>query len=69
MTEFFEAVEQQKEILKKEAEANQVKSIDIRINDGKWTESTTDYVSGRRVIEFNDKRKKNIEEYYGEDVD
>ena len=69
MTEFYEAVEQQKEILKKEAEANQVKSIDIRINNGKWTESTTDYVSGKRVIEFNDKRKKNIEEYYGKDVD
>ena len=69
MTEFYEAVEQQKEILKKEAEDNQVKSIDIRINNGKWTESTTDYVSGKRVIEFNDKRKKNIEEYYGKDVD
>jgi len=65
MTEFYEAVEQQREVLKKEAEDNQVKSIDIRINDGKWTESTTDYASGKRVIEFNDKRKNNIEEYYG----
>jgi hypothetical protein len=66
MTEFFEAVEQQREILKKEAEDNQVKSIDIRIKDGNWTESTTDYVSGKRITEFNDKRKKTIEEYYGE---
>lgn len=65
MTEYNEAVEQQREVLKKEAEDSQVKSIDIRINDGKWTESTTDYVSGKRVIEFNDKRKNNVEEYYG----
>ena len=65
MTEFNEAVEQQREVLKKESEDNQVKSIDIRIKDGRWTESTTDYASGKRVIEFNDKRKNNIEEYHG----
>jgi len=65
MTEFYEAVEQQREVLKKESEDNQVKSIDIRIKDGRWTESTTDYASGKRVIEFNDKRKNNIEEYHG----
>ena len=65
MTEFYEAVEQQREVLKKEEEDNQVKSIDIRIKDGRWTESTTDYASGKRVIEFNDKRKNNIEEYHG----
>ena len=65
MTEFYEAVEQQREVLKKEEEDNQVKSIDIRIKDGRWTESTTDYASGKRVIEFNDKRKNNVEEYHG----
>ena len=69
MTEFFEAVEQQREILKKEAENNKGTSIDIRIKDGKWTESTTSYASGKRITEFKDSRKKNIEEYYGEDVD
>ena len=69
MTEFFEAVEQQREILKKEAENNKVTSIDIRIKDGKWTESTTSYASGKRITEFKDSRKKNIEEYYGEDMD
>ena len=69
MTEFFEAVEQQREILKKEAENNKVTSIDLRIKDGKWTESTTSYASGKRITEFKDSRKKNIEEYYGEDVD
>jgi hypothetical protein len=66
MTEYSEAVEKQREVLKKEAEDNKVKSIDIRIKDGRWTESTTDYASGKRVIEFNDKRKNNIEEYHGE---
>ena len=65
MTEYSEAVEKQREVLKKEAEDNKVKSIDIRIKDGRWTESTTDYASGKRVIEFNDKRKNNIEEYHG----
>jgi len=65
MTEFYEAVEQQREVLKKEEEDNQIKSIDIRIKDGRWTESTTDYASGKRVIEFNDKRKNNVEEYHG----
>ena len=69
MTEFFEAVEQQKEILKKEAEDNKVTAIDIRIKDGKWTESTTSYASGKKITEFKDSRKKNIEEYYGEDMD
>ena len=69
MTEFFEAVEQPRELLKKEAENNNVTSIDIRIKDGKWTESTTSYASGKRITEFKDSRKKNIEEYYGEDVD
>jgi len=66
MTEYSEAVEKQREVLKKEAEDNKVKSIDIRIKDGRWTESTTDYASGKRVIEFNDKRKNNIEEYHDE---
>jgi hypothetical protein len=66
MTEYSEAVEKQREVLKKEAEDNKVKSIDIRIKEGRWTESTTDYASGKRVIEFNDKRKNNIEEHHGE---
>jgi len=66
MTEYSEAVEKQREVLKKEAEDNKIKSIDIRIKEGRWTESTTDYASGKRVIEFNDKRKNNIEEHHGE---
>ena len=65
MTEFYEAVEQQKEILKKEAEDNKVTAIDIRIKDGKWTESTTSYASGKKITEFKDSRKKNLEEYHG----
>ncbi len=69
MTQHSGAVEQQREILKKEAENNKVTSIDIRIKDGKWTESTTSYASGKRITEFKDSRKKNIEEYYGEDMD
>ena len=65
MTEFYKAVEQQKEILKKEAEDNKVTAIDIRIKDGKWTESTTSYASGKKITEFKDSRKKNLEEYHG----
>ena len=65
MTEFYKAVEQQKEILKKEAEDNKVTAIDIRIKDGKWTESATSYASGKKITEVKDSRKKNLEEYHG----
>lgn len=70
MTEFFEAVEQQKEILELEKQAKQVVGIDTRYKDGLWYKQTIDYADGRRVTEYRDKRRATIEENrYGEDMD
>jgi hypothetical protein len=62
MSEFYEAVEQQKEILELEKKAKQIVSIDTQFKDGLWTQQTIDYADGRRVTEFRDNRKKTIEE-------
>ena len=70
MTEFFEAVEQQREILELEKQAKQVVNIDTRYKDGLWYKQTIDYADGRRVTEYRDKRRATTEENrYGEDMD
>ena len=63
MTEFYDVVEKQKEILNLEKEAKRVVGIDTRYKDGLWTQQTTDYADGRRVTEYRDSRKKTVEEY------
>jgi len=67
MTEFYDVVEKQKEILNLEKEAKRVVGIDTRYKDGLWTQQTIDYADGRRVTEFRDSRKKNKEEHHGLD--
>ena len=68
MTEFYDVVEQQREILELEKQAKQIVSIETRYQDGLWSQQTIDYGDGRRVTEFRDSRKKTIEENrYGED--
>jgi hypothetical protein len=70
MTEFFEAVEQQREILELEKQAKQVVGIDTRYKDGLWYKQIIDYADGRRVTEYRDKRRATTEENrYGEDMD
>ena len=70
MTEFFEAVEQQKEILELEKQAKRVVGIDTRYKDGLWYKQTIDYADGRRITEYRDKRRaKVVENRYGEDVE
>jgi nitrogen fixation protein FixH len=70
MTEFYEAVEQQREILELEKQAKQIVAIDTRYKDGLWYKQTVDYADGRRVTEYRDKRRATIEENrYGEDMD
>ena len=64
MTEFYEAVEQQREILELEKQAKQVVGIDTRYKDGLWTQQTVSYADGRRVTEYRDSRKKTVEEHY-----
>jgi|TARA_R110001632_G_scaffold16973_3_gene54377 hypothetical protein len=68
MTEFYDVVEQQREILELEKQAKQIVCIETRYQDGLWSQQTIDYADGRRVTEFRDSRKKTIEENrYGED--
>jgi len=68
MTEFYDAVEQQRQTLEVERQANQITAIDTRYKDGLWYKQTVDYADGRRITEYRDKRKATIEENrYGED--
>ena len=70
MTQYSEAVEQQREILELEKQAKQIVAIDTRYKDGLWYQQTVDYADGRRVTEYRDKRKtKVVENRYGEDVE
>ena len=70
MTEYNEAVEQQREILELEKQAKQIIAIDTRYKNGLWYKQTVDYADGRRVTEYRDKRKHTKEENrYGEDVE
>jgi hypothetical protein len=70
MTEYNEAVEQQREILELEKQAKRVVGIDTRYKDGLWYKQTVDYADGRSVTEYRDKRRATIEENrYGEDVE
>ncbi len=69
MTQYEEAVEQQREMLEKEKQAKSITAIDTRFKDGLWYKQTTDYADGRRVTEYRDKRRATIEENrYGEDM-
>jgi len=68
MTEHNDAVEQQRQRLELEKQANQVTAIDTYIKDGAWYKRVIDYQDGRRITEYSDKRKATIEENrYGED--
>ena len=68
MTEFYDVVEKQKEILELERQAKQITAVDTRYKDGLWYKQTVDYADGRRITEYRDKRKATIEENrYGED--
>jgi len=68
MTEFYDAVEQQRQTLELERQAKQITAVDTRYKDGLWYKQTVDYADGRRITEYRDKRKATIEENrYGED--
>ena len=70
MTQYSEAVEQQRERLELEKQAKQIVAIDTRYKDGIWYQQTVDYADGRRVTEYRDKRKtKVVENRYGEDME
>jgi len=68
MTEFLDDVLKQKEILTEEAKDKKVRSLYIhKTKDENYTQTT--YESDRVLTEHKDKRKKNQEFKYGEDVE
>lgn len=68
MTEFLNDVLKQKEILTEEAKDKKVRSLYIhKTKDENYTQTT--YESDRVLTEYKDKRKKNQEFKYGEDVE
>jgi len=63
MTQYKDAVDKRKEELKEEQLDNEVTFIEVVFKEGKWQRETTGYKSGRRVVKYNDKRKKDIIEW------
>jgi hypothetical protein len=63
MTQYNKEVEKRKEELKEEQLDKDISFIEITYKDSKWQREMTGYKSGRRVIKYNDKRKKDIIEW------
>jgi hypothetical protein len=63
MTQYNKEVEKRKEELKEEQFDKDISFIEITYKDSKWQREMTGYKSGRRVIKYNDKRKKDIIEW------
>ena len=63
MTQYKDAVDKRREELKEEQLDNEVTFIEVVFKEGKWQRETTGYKSGRRVVKYNDKRKKDIIEW------
>ena len=57
MTQYKEKVANRKQELEQEKHDNTIIAIDTRYNNGKWTEQTIWYASGKKITEFADKRK------------
>ena len=67
MTQYSDDVQTQKDLLAEQEKKKEIVSLETKFDNGTWVEQTIVYSSGKRVTEFNDKRKKNLEEYYGVD--
>jgi uncharacterized membrane protein YkoI len=63
MTQYNKEVEKRKEELKEEQLDKDVSFIEITFKDGKWHKEITGYKSGRRVVKYNDKRRKDKTEW------
>ena len=63
MTQYKDEVEKRREELKEEQLDKEVSFIEVVFKDGKWERETTGYKSGRRVVKYNDKRRKNTIEW------
>ena len=58
MTQYNDVVELQKIKLEEEQLDKDISFIEVSYENGKWYREITGYKSGRRVIKYNDKRKK-----------
>ena len=63
MTQYKNEVDKRREELKEEQLDKEVSFIEVVYKEGKWQREMTGYKSGRRVIKYNDKRKKDIVEW------
>lgn len=63
MTQYKDEVEKRKEELKEEQLDNEVSFIEVVFKDSKWQRETTGYKSGRRVVKYNDKRRRDTIEW------
>ena len=63
MTQYNKEVEKRKEELKEEQLDKDVSFIEITYRDSKWHREITGYKSGRRVVRYNDKRRKDTTEW------
>jgi len=63
MTQYNKEVEKRKEELKEEQLDKDVSFIEITYRNSKWYREITGYKSGRRVVRYNDKRRKDKTEW------
>ena len=63
MTQYKNEVDKRREELKEEQLDKEITFIEVIFKEGKWEKEMTGYKSGRRVIKYNDKRKKDIIEW------
>jgi hypothetical protein len=63
MTQYKDEVEKRKEELKVEQLDKDISFIEVTFKDSKWEREITGYASGRRVVKYNDKRKKDVTEW------
>ena len=63
MKQYKDKVEKRREELKEEQLDNEVSFIEVTFKDGRWERETTGFRSGRRIVKYNDKRRKDIIEW------
>ena len=64
MTQYKDEVEKRKKELEEDQLDKEVSFIEVVYKEGKWERQMTGYKSGRRVIKYNDKRKKDKIEWH-----
>ena len=63
MTQYKDEVDKRREELKEEQLDKEVSFIEVVFKDGKWERETIGYKSGRRVVKYNDKRRRDTIEW------